>query len=285
MQFDIKATLRQVCKLFRIPGELIEYDLLTSGNINTTYYVVCDNDGEQKGKVLKNGGQPFVISEDSRQQIKDFYGEYIEYRELPLEMGYLLPNEQNVLKASKLNETVKARLAAQSVGQDLSTMDRNVYNALNTHLKTPNTLILRYLIVRTGQQIDVVELYRDGVKIGTINGGKQSLNVVGDTVTIQKPKIELEGTPVLSEYVTNSEFPIKDISNGVLPTVSPNGLSGDVEGTIANYPIDPYPQNLYVKWRVEIKTSPTPGTSGGGTSIGVPEWRLSKYISADKVNG
>ena len=262
-----------------------------NNTINYTFLVVSndegisENDGEQKGKVLKNGGQPFVISEDSRQQIKDFYGEYIEYRELPLEMGYLLPNEQNVLKASKLNETVKARLAAQSVGQDLSTMDRNVYNALNTHLKTPNTLILRYLIVPTGQQIDVVELYRDGVKIGTINGGKQSLNVVGDTVTIQKPKIELEGTPVLSEYVTNSEFPIKDISNGVLPTVSPNGLSGDVEGTIANYPIDPYPQNLYVKWRVEIKTSPTPGTSGGGTSIGVPEWRLSKYISADKVNG
>ena len=48
MQLDIMTTLRQVCKLFCIPGELMEYDLLTSGNINTTYYVVCQNVEERK---------------------------------------------------------------------------------------------------------------------------------------------------------------------------------------------------------------------------------------------
>ena len=49
MSYDIKTTLKQVCELFRIPGELMEYDLLTSGNINTTYYVVCQDGEEQKG--------------------------------------------------------------------------------------------------------------------------------------------------------------------------------------------------------------------------------------------
>ena len=259
--------------------------------INYTFLVVSneegatENNGEVKGKVLKNGGQPFVISEDSKQKIKDFYGDYIEYREIPLELGYLLPDENNVLKASKLNDTIKAKLTAQSVGQDLDTIDKNIYNALNSKMKTPNTLILRYLIVPTGQQIDVVELYRDGVKIGTVMGGKQNLNIIGNTATIQKPKVMVDGTPILSEYVTNADFPIKDISSGILPTVSPNGVSGTIEGTISNYPIEPYPQNLYVKWRVEVK-SPTPDEEdGGGNSIGVPEWRLSKYISADNVNG
>lgn len=38
---NIKVTLHQVCKAFRIPGEIIETHSLTIGNINTTYYVAC----------------------------------------------------------------------------------------------------------------------------------------------------------------------------------------------------------------------------------------------------
>lgn len=65
MQFDIKTTLRQVCKLFRIPGELIEYDLLTSGNINTTYYVVCQN-GEERKAYLAQKVNSYVFKEPEK---------------------------------------------------------------------------------------------------------------------------------------------------------------------------------------------------------------------------
>ena len=53
MQQDIITTLRQVCTTFRIPGELIEYRLLTSGNINTTYYIVCQNGKECKEYLIQ----------------------------------------------------------------------------------------------------------------------------------------------------------------------------------------------------------------------------------------
>jgi hypothetical protein len=162
----------------------------------------------------------------------------------------------------------------------------SLVEALNSTIKVPNTLILRYLVVPTGIQMDVVDLYKDGVKIGSILGDKQDLTINGNTVTINKPKVLVEGTPKLVEYVTNADFPIKDISGGVLPALSGDAVSGTVEGTISNYPTKPYPHNLYVRWRVDIEGTPgTPGSSGGSTSIKVPEWRLSKLVGTNDVKG
>ena len=36
--------LQDVCTAFRIPGKLVSYELMTNGNINTTYKVVCADD-------------------------------------------------------------------------------------------------------------------------------------------------------------------------------------------------------------------------------------------------
>jgi len=53
MNSDIAKTLRRVCTEFRIPGEMIKYRHLTSGNINTTYYVVCQDGTEQKDYLVQ----------------------------------------------------------------------------------------------------------------------------------------------------------------------------------------------------------------------------------------
>ena len=53
MNSEIATTLRRVCKAFRIPGELITYRHLTSGNINTTYYVQCKDGDEQKDYLVQ----------------------------------------------------------------------------------------------------------------------------------------------------------------------------------------------------------------------------------------
>ncbi len=53
MNSDIAIILRRVCTAFRIPGELISYRHLTSGNINITYYVVCQDGVEQKDYLVQ----------------------------------------------------------------------------------------------------------------------------------------------------------------------------------------------------------------------------------------
>lgn len=53
MNCDIETTLRRVCTDFRIPGELVSYRHLTSGNINSTYYVVCQDGSEQKDYLVQ----------------------------------------------------------------------------------------------------------------------------------------------------------------------------------------------------------------------------------------
>ena len=37
------SRLEEVCNAFRIPGRLIDYHLITDGNINTTYKVICES--------------------------------------------------------------------------------------------------------------------------------------------------------------------------------------------------------------------------------------------------
>ena len=149
-------------------------------------------------------------------------------------------------------------------------------------VSTPaNNLILRYILKPAPSQINVIEVIDEGK--GTteyINGGRQELDIVGDTVFVQKPEVErLEsfGEPILQEWVTNHEIPLKDISNGILPTMSPNGLKG-TESLITAYPLDPIFHNLYVKWQIVI---PAPERTPG--EYHVPEWRLSRLFAEDKI--
>lgn len=149
-------------------------------------------------------------------------------------------------------------------------------------VSTPaNNLILRYILKPAPSQINVIEVIDEGK--GTteyINGGRQELDIVGDTVFVQKPEVErLEsfGEPILQEWVTNHEIPLKDISNGILPTMSPNGLKG-TESLITAYPLDPIIHNLYVKWQIVI---PAPERTPG--EYHVPEWRLSRLFAEDKI--
>ena len=62
---SIEETLRQVCQAFRIPGEIVEYRALTSGNINSTYYVMCQ-DGQEKKDYLVQCVNAYVFKYPER---------------------------------------------------------------------------------------------------------------------------------------------------------------------------------------------------------------------------
>ena len=149
-------------------------------------------------------------------------------------------------------------------------------------ITTPaNTLILRYIVKPTPSQLNVIEVYDENTgKTTYFNGGKQDLLMVGDKVIVQDPDIDGVknlGTPELVEWVTNSEYPTKDITDGVLPSMSDKGLKGS-DKEIPNYPTDPVEHNLYVKWKLTIpKKEVEPGT------YFVPQWRLSKYFDASTI--
>lgn len=142
-------------------------------------------------------------------------------------------------------------------------------------------MVLRYVVVPKPGQFDVIERRNRETNevLGYIYVGRQNLSISEDkTVTIQKPKVEnleLIGTPEIVEWVTNSEYPVKDISGGTLPNVSPNGLTGTTESPIPNYPEDPLTHNLYVKWVIYED-----GDNSEEVTYNVPEWRLSKYWGA-----
>lgn len=150
-----------------------------------------------------------------------------------------------------------------------------------TGLTPANNLVLRYVVVPKPGQFDVIERRNRETNevLGYIYAGRQNLSISEDkTVTIQKPNVEnseLIGTPEIVEWVTNSEYPVKDISGGTLPNVSPNGLTGTTESPIPNYPEDPLTHNLYVKWVIYED-----GDNSEEVTYNVPEWRLSKYWGA-----
>lgn len=159
--------------------------------------------------------------------------------------------------------------------------DEMGYYESATGLTPANNLVLRYVVVPKPGQFDVIER-RDkdtGKILGYIYAGRQNLLISTDkTVTIQRPNVEnleLLGDPEIVEWVTNSEYPVKDISGGTLPNVSPNGLTGTTESPIPNYPEDPLTHNLYVKWVIYEGNPPPPPET-----YNVPEWRLSKYWGA-----
>lgn len=149
-------------------------------------------------------------------------------------------------------------------------------------VKTPaNNLILRYIVKPNPMQINVIEVYDENTgKTTYVNGGTQDLLISDTTVTVQTPDltgVKDLGTPELVKWVTNSEYPTKDISDGVLPSKSTNGLEGS-DKTIKNYPQDPVDHNLYVKWKITIpKKEIEPG------KYFVPQWRLSRYFDESMI--
>lgn len=163
-----------------------------------------------------------------------------------------------------------------------SEINENHTSTIDNKSIPANNLVLRYVVVPKPGQFDVIERRNrtTGEVLGYIYAGRQNLEISEDnTVTIQKPvveNLELLGDPEIVEWVTNSEYPVKDISTGTLPNVSPNGLTGTTESPIPNYPEDPLTHNLYVKWVIyeDDESQPT------SAQYRVPEWRLSKYWGA-----
>ena len=149
-----------------------------------------------------------------------------------------------------------------------------------------NNIVLRYILKPTPSQLDVIEVRdkeTDEVKQILI-GEKQDLLINGDIVTIQDPQVdgldvfENATDPEVIEWVTNGDYPTKDISGGTLPEKSDNGKEGTTRVQIPSYPQEPVTHNLYVKWVVYIEEPHIePGT------YHVPEWRLSKHFGTDKI--
>ena len=151
-------------------------------------------------------------------------------------------------------------------------------------IRTPaNNLLLRYVVIPNPMQINVIRLVEEGTgKVSYIDGGRSRLETVGTTVNVQEPvvdNLEKLGSPELIEWVTNSEYPLKDIANGTLPSPSSNGLTGS-DRVIPNYPQTPLVHNLYVLWEIKV---PAKDTENPSTEYEVPEWRLSKYWGPEGV--
>ena len=206
-----------------------------------------------------------------------FIHEYV--KDNVLSLGFVYYEDEGLRAANRtLTNSFRYELLEKHLGQELT---EEVDKILSTP-KTANTVILRYIVIPTAQQVDVVDLYRNGQKIGTIVGEKQTLELNGKTATIQKPKVTVDGTPKLVEYVSNGDYPMKEVTDGVLPTKSTGGVEGTMEGTISDYPIEPLPHNLYVKWKVELKDPD--GEDLGGLTQSVPEWRLSKFFGTNSID-
>ena len=192
----------------------------------------------------------------------------------------------------------------------------NEDGSINTSV--PNTIVYRYILYPTPQQINVVEkVYPSGktkyevcdpVDLERNYNYEEIWKVTGEdweeflenewgAVIIQKPIIALPESavgPTLVEWVTDELLPFKDVSGGVLPVKDGNAISGNTIDNIKpkDYPTSPCTHNLYVKWRVNMPydepdpgTGPDPTGHGSGTlsasvSDKVPEWRLSKYNSS-----
>ena len=177
------------------------------------------------------------------------------------------------IKLGRLTEDNNGNVSVQKVSKE---------EASSLGIMTPaNTLILRYIVKPTPSQINVIEIVDQATNTTTyVNGGIQALDITGTTARVQNPDVsglDQLGTPELVEWVTNQEYPTKDISNGTLPEMSPNGKRGS-DKTITDYPMEPATHNLYVKWRI-VKVTP-PKEEG---KYFVPEWRLSRYFTDDLI--
>ena len=191
---------------------------------------------------------------------------------------------------SKVYETLdQIRLGVVDKDDNEITTLRSIENPIDSTvgtigLDTTDTLVLRYIVFPEAAQIDVVEIFDENTNTSTfVTIEPRPLDKNGDTVNIQIPEVDLPENASdleLIEWVTNPEIPFYDISDGELPDPSNDGLTGNTNSPIYNYPSTPTEHNLYVKWKVVIPAPPEPGELNDS----VPEWRLSKYRSS-LVNG
>ena len=45
--------ISEICKKLQLEGELVSYDVLSNGNINTTYHVLCNKNGKNYEYLLQ----------------------------------------------------------------------------------------------------------------------------------------------------------------------------------------------------------------------------------------
>ena len=174
----------------------------------------------------------------------------------------------------------------------------------------PNTVVYRYILYPTPQQINVVEkVYPSGKKSYVVcdpvdlqrNYNYEELWKVSEedweefidnewgAVIIQKPVIALPesaGEPTLVEWVTDEELPFKNVSNGVLPIKDGDAISGTTIDNIKPkiYPSSPCTHNLYVKWRINMPyEEPDPSSLGSGDPSGHGSGLGSAVSVSDKV--
>lgn len=165
---------------------------------------------------------------------------------------------------------------------DFSSTDTS-YQLLYSVTTPANTLVLRYILMPSAKQVNLVRFYEEAPD-GTLTETRVQVEdpiplvISGTDVTIQEPKVDIpEGAsePEVVKWVTNSEYPVLSLTDS-LPPKSEGGKEGTTPGNIPNYPNEPLTHNLYVEWKV-ITPKPAPMV---GANQDVPEWRISKYLGA-----
>lgn len=53
MEKNLKNQLEKICKIFQVPGNMLEYRLISSGNINNTYHVTFEADQQKKEYIVQ----------------------------------------------------------------------------------------------------------------------------------------------------------------------------------------------------------------------------------------
>lgn len=267
-------------------GSLVDATVVNSSqNLDSAAYIVKAEEERNAvvyDTILSSEDGWFLSLDDFKYQKESKSGDFTythEYvKDNVLSLGFVYYEDEGLRASNRtLTNEFRFELLEKYFGQTMNEeMDKIVAAP-----KTANTVILRYIVIPTAQQVDLVDLYKDGVKVGSIVGEKQTLELNGNTATIQKPKVSVDGTPKLVEYVSNGDYPMKDISDGTLPAKTIDGVEGTLEGTISDYPLEPLPHNLYVRWKVEIEDD---DGEEGDVVQAVPEWRLSKYFGTNVID-
>ena len=163
------------------------------------------------------------------------------------------------------------------------TKEDTSYELLYSVTTPANTLVLRYILIPSPRQVNLVRFYEQAPD-GTLTEKRVQVEdpiplvITGDEVTIQEPSVDIpEGAtkPEVVKWVTNSEYPVISLTDS-LPPKSDNGKEGTTPNPIPNYPTEPLTHHLYVEWKVIEPAEEIPV----GANQDVPEWRISKYLGA-----
>lgn len=196
---------------------------------------------------------------------KEFYD---NYHALMKEVGVKEYMTKKQIKMGKLNINANS-------WPNINVIPPEEYVPEGDNLIASNTLVLRYLYMPKPIQSNVVEIVDQNGNHKAYKFCESSLIVNGDgSVNVSKPEfegVEKYPEPQLINWVTNSDYPIYELTNSTLPNQSTDGKSGS-SVNISSYPMTPITHNLYVYWKI---VEPTPMIA-----TDVPQWRLSKFFNA-----